>query len=322
MAHIKMLKEQPETQEESVESLIELYDELMGVQDRRGFWNPAPDCTHVHIVIGDSFAGSMKLALKELGWSDTHKMIILRENYAMGPLRQLDSLQGRSARSEWFCDHITEALEYYTEFEEEYQELLHNIERIPGQARIVMWADDNACEQAGMRHAASLLRHRSNPIALYNACSMCEELYNRPDARIDYLCSGEIPSHKLKEVLTRMDENNRLSPDDIARLAQEWQDISERSGMLRIWRDGAVTEVTADYYDSYLLEKLDQLKPPTGDQGFMKSARLIGEAIGHCEQYIGDAYFEYRLRELIYAGVLEIKGVPAAMRYYSVRRKR
>lgn len=52
----------------------------------------------------------------------------------------------------------------------------------------------------------------------------------------------------------------------------------------------------------------------------MKSARVIGEAIGYCDQYIGDAYFEYRLRELIYSGRVQIKGVPRAMRYYSVRR--
>lgn len=76
--------------------------------------------------------------------------------------------------------------------------------------------------------------------------------------------------------------------------------------------------VPADYYDSYLLDKL---KPPAGDHGFVKAARLIGEAIGYCEQYVGDSYFEYRLRELIYNGTLEIKGLPAAMRFYSVRRK-
>ncbi|MGN7384043.1 DUF3658 domain-containing protein [Paenibacillus sp. SAFN-117] len=47
---------------------------------------------------------------------------------------------------------------------------------------------------------------------------------------------------------------------------------------------------------------------------FLKSARLIGEAIGYCEQDIGDSFFEYRLRELIYEGVLEIKGVPAGIK--------
>ena len=53
----------------------------------------------------------------------------------------------------------------------------------------------------------------------------------------------------------------------------------------------------------------------------MKSARLIGEVLGHLEQYIGDAYVEYRVRQLILNDTFEIKGVPKAMRFYSVRLK-
>ncbi|WP_423778625.1 DUF3658 domain-containing protein [Enterococcus faecium] len=36
-------------------------------------------------------------------------------------------------------------------------------------------------------------------------------------------------------------------------------------------------------------------------------------------QYIGDQFLEYRVRHLIVNGQFEIKGVPKAMRYYSVR---
>lgn len=54
----------------------------------------------------------------------------------------------------------------------------------------------------------------------------------------------------------------------------------------------------------------------------MKSARLIGEVIGHLDQYMGDAFFEYRLRKLIEKGVFEMEGNLKAMRYYSVRLKR
>lgn len=99
-------------------------------------------------------------------------------------------------------------------------------------------------------------------------------------------------------------------------------DDFRQPGVLRIWQEDALLEVPADYYDSYLLEKLDSLQPPTGDEGFLKSARLVGEAIGYCDQYVGEAYFEHRVRELIYSGVLEIKGVPTAMRFYSIRRRK
>lgn len=322
LAEIKLLRDQAESREDSIAKLLELYDGLMELQQQRGFWNPVPACTHVHVVIGDSFAGSMKYALKELGWAESHKVITLRENYAIGPLDRLDSPEGRMARSDWFRDHITEAFEHYTEVEEEYSELLDKLAQIPEQARIMIWTSSNACEQTGMRHALHLLQSKRNTLAVYDACVICEELYNRPDARIEYRRSGEVPPDKLKEALRRMEESSTLNNAELMRLVREWEAISEQTATLRIWRDGAVLGVTADYFDSYLLDKLDKLKPPAGDHGFVKAARVIGEAIGYCDQYVGDSYFEYRLRELIYNGTLEIKGLPAAMRFYSVRRKR
>lgn len=321
LSEIKAMKEQEGTLESSASRLIELYDELMGLQDQRAVWTPTPTCTHVHIVIGDSFAGGMKQALSELGRKETHKLIALRENYAIGPITDLDSPEGREARGDWFRNNLTEAFDVYTEFGEEYRQLVASIEQIPEQAEVIVWTSGNACEQAGMRHALYLLRNKPNSISLNDACAFCEELYNRPDASMTYRHSGEITSEKLREAIVRLDGKGKLHATDIARLAREWQLLTEQAGTLRIWQDGAVLDVPPDYYDAYLLEKLDGLRPPAGDNAFLKSARLIGEAMGYCEQYIGDAYFEYRLREMIYDGVLEIKGVPAAMRYYSIRRK-
>ncbi|NWL87983.1 hypothetical protein DMN77_10320 [Paenibacillus sp. 79R4] len=171
-----------------------------------------------------------------------------------------------------------------------------------------------------VRHAIDLLRNKPNSIVVYDAGAAAEEMFNRPDASIHYRHSGEIPPDKLREVFLRPD-NLAMLAADIKQLQQEWQWISKQTGTLRIWQDNTVLEVPADYYDSYLLDTLDKLKPATGHSDFLKSARLIGEAIGYCEQCIGDAYFEYRLRELIYNGILKIKGVLAGMRFYSIRRK-
>ncbi|TQR38069.1 DUF3658 domain-containing protein [Brevibacillus brevis] len=34
---------------------------------------------------------------------------------------------------------------------------------------------------------------------------------------------------------------------------------------------------------------------------------------------MGDFFLEYRIRHLIYSGVLELKGIPKSMRHYSIR---
>ncbi|MDF2937335.1 MAG: hypothetical protein K0Q90_2708 [Paenibacillaceae bacterium] len=277
-------------------------------------------CTYVHIVVGHSFGGSMKLVLADEAYAQTHRLIVLGEHYAVGPLRELDSPDGRDARRRWFTDNIAEGREAYEQFEEEYARLADQIGHIPQQAEVILWAGANASEQAGIRHALHLLRGKGNIVAVYNACAICEDLYNRPEAYIQYRHSGEIPPDKLRQSLLTLNGSGRLSLDERQVLEEEWRSLAERSGNLRIWLHGAVTEVPEDYFDGYLLEKLDSLRHP-GDGRFLKAARLVGEALGYCEQNIPDYYFEYRLREMIYAGVLEIQGVPAAMRYYSIRQK-
>ncbi|MDQ0656113.1 hypothetical protein QF041_000880 [Paenibacillus sp. W2I17] len=49
---------------------------------------------------------AIKKASDSLDCTETHKLITLRENYAIGPITGLDSLEGRMARSNWFRNNI------------------------------------------------------------------------------------------------------------------------------------------------------------------------------------------------------------------------
>ncbi len=311
-------------QEESKESAVsDVYEEILGIQERMELWKPDASCTHVHIVCGDSLGGSMKAALINENLSASHKLIVLTENYAVGPIYHLDEEEGRSARSKWFRDNIAGCVHYGEQLEEHYTDLLAAMALIPEQAHIIVWADDNVCEQIGMRHALYLLRSRSNPVSVYDACAICEELYNTEDRIQHYHHSGEIPVNKLQQALQSIDADYSLDARQRQQLSNEWQQLTQQSGALRIWDTDHVQEVSVDYHDAYLLEKLDRLQSLTArKEGFLIAPRLIAEAMAYSEQFTGDAFWEYRLRELIYQGILEIKGVPCSMRHYSIRRKR
>ncbi|WP_281890112.1 DUF1835 domain-containing protein [Paenibacillus sp. YYML68] len=323
LTKVKQLK--TEQTEDALTGLIELYDMLEKLPTRRAWWDPVPSCTHVHIVTGDSFAGGMKQALQSLDWTHTHKVITLRDHYELGPLSGLDSPEGRQERSRWFLDHYAEEYGTPPELEGWHQELLDKLKRIPKEAEVVLWTCGNAQEQLGMRHALYLLSSYSqeSSVSIHDACAMCEELFNRRDAFIHYRHSGEIPPDKLQGALVQVVDSNskpKQSAASIEQLVQEWQELRRQGGTLRIWQQDAIVEVDADYYDDYVLTKLDDLRPP-GDDRFLMAARLIGEVMGHSEQPIPVDYLEYRLREMIYSGALEVRGVPAGMRRFRVRRK-
>jgi len=323
LAQIQILKEQNPNPEGAAAGLIGLYDELMNRKDGPHARDPAPGCTRVHIVTGDSFAGSMKLALRELGLAGTHAVITIRDNLAIGPVARLEAPEGRRARRDWLRDNIASAaLGEDDDPEEAFRRLMQQVERIPERADIIVWTSRSAIEQTGMRYALHLIRRKPNPVRVCDACAISGELDRHPGAAVTYTRSGEIGPDKLREAIRRAEEAAPLSAEEVRRLADEWTAIAEQGGVLRIWRDGEVRTVPADYFDAHLLKMLDQAAHAADAGGYVRAARVVGEAVGCADQDIGDEYFEYRLRELVYAGVLEIRGVPAGLRYYSVRRKR
>ena len=325
MQHIAFLREHAADpgRKRAVSGLIGLYDALMNRTDERPSTDPAPGCTHVHIVTGESFAGGMKLALRELSLADTHKIIVIRDNFAIGPVGRLDTPEGRRARQDWFRHNIASAaLGEGGDPEEAHRGLIRQVDRIPEQADIIVWTSRSVYEQTGMRYAMHLLRRKPNPVRICDACLAVGELDRLPDDSDTYRRSGEIGPDKLQEAIRRAERAERLSADDVRRLADEWTAIAEQGGVLRIWRDGEVRAVPADHFDPYLLEIVDRTAGSADADGYVRAARVVGEAVGYADQDIGDEYFEHRLRELAYAGVLEIRGVPAGLRHYSVRRKR
>jgi len=78
LQHISLFKEQTASRETAIDRLMRLYDRLVERDAKPQPWDPAPGCTHVHIVTGESFAGGMKVALRDLGLSDAHKLMTIR----------------------------------------------------------------------------------------------------------------------------------------------------------------------------------------------------------------------------------------------------
>ncbi|MDR9856157.1 DUF1835 domain-containing protein [Paenibacillus sp. VCA1] len=311
--------------EELYPFLKEVYHHLLDDrQNQVRRWQPDAGTKKVHILFGPSPAGSLKWALKEMGRSDTDKVISFDyDHFAFGPLYMLHTEEGRRHREEWFRDHINESgKDDGLRYEEYHGELVKQLSKIPPEASIVIWSCKNAHERTGLLWAVYLLRHHPNPITIIDADEECGKKYNTPDYWCKYKHTGEITPEKLQEVYLEAEQEDPL-PDEIRRqLEEKWLELARRHEALRLWEDGDLRSVGEDYLDAYLLRTVEALQHSMPEHEFIKAARVIGQALGMWDDYIGDSFFEYRLRHLIYEGHLEIKGVPRAMRYYSVRLKK
>ncbi|MFF2885788.1 DUF1835 domain-containing protein [Paenibacillus sp. NPDC057967] len=314
----EMVNDTPQSTDQLVEDMMNLQELLVhraqyGVRS----WEPDSSSRYVHIVCGDSFAGSLKLALRKLGLEAEHKIIVLQERYAMGPLWRLHETEGLARRDEWLRDHIN-AEDDNRDAYDRAEQVRRQLAAIPHDASIMLWSSGNAYEQTGLRHAAYLIKDMTQACYTIAAAETCYKLFNRPDLSIRYVHSGEIPDDKLAEVW-KAGAQQQLDAARRSELAREWLELEQTEEVLRIWEQEGIQSVPDYYYDDYLMATIEQLHRERGNRDFMKAARVIGQALGYCEQYADDSFLEYRLRELIYRGKLQIKGVPRAMRYYSVR---
>ena len=85
----------------------------------------------VHIVFGDSPAGSLKIALKKLGLSHQEKIITFSDLFSIGPIWNLHNLQGISNRSKWFRNHIIIDDEDLYHHEEHFKQTIVDLQQTP-----------------------------------------------------------------------------------------------------------------------------------------------------------------------------------------------
>ncbi|EWG13200.1 DUF1835 domain-containing protein [Cytobacillus firmus] len=306
-----LLKNSADSQEEIMELLNDIQKKIIFYSQERILER---EYETYHIVCGESPAGSLKVGL-----SKENKVIGFPDFFSNGPLWRMEEEEGRKQRFEWLMDHINMHEDYLEkEYERKIASALEEIDEIPAGKPIVIWTADNADEQTGLRYFLHLLRNKENNVHVINTAQSYKELF--PAKKNQYILrhSGEAAPEKLKIILEK-NMGSPLAAEERTGLVSDWQALSKTKEVLRIWEDNEIHSVHESYFDDYIIESAKKLHK--SNKGFIKSARLIGEVIGHLDEPIGDGFAEYRVRSLIYNGVFAIKGIPKSMRFYSIKLK-
>ena len=278
----------------------------------------------VHILFSPSSAGSFRMALKKMGVYQVEKIISYWDVFSFGPIKRLHEKEGQEARIAWMKTVMNDGHDDFQDYQQGFYNTIYEITSIPVNVPITIWVADNAHEQTGLRFVLYLLRNKMNDIKVMNVTKSHAEYFNRPDIQYTVLHTGEIAPEKL-QILYEKSQSSFLSKHERKELVEEWAALADRNETLRIWENGEIKNVKENYYDQYIINMAKKLlmerEQEEEPEEFMKSARLIGEVLGHLDQYMGDTFFEYRLRMLIEKGVFEMEGHLKAMRFYSVKLK-
>lgn len=295
------------------------YNDLL--EDRK---NQAMDEKHTqfdttHIVFGDAPTGCLKIALKKLRINKREKIITFSDLFSIGPVWKLHELQGIVNRHEWLRTHLNIEGDVLTNYLAKFMQTILEIEQIPSHQPNIIWAGENAHEQTGLRLVLYLLKEKTNDILIINTNEVYKKNFDTTE--IDYTPQhmGEFSFEQLKQIYENEKNTHELTQTERKILEQQWEQQCQDKEVLRIWENNKIISVPETFYDEYIINTVKKFHKKDRHKEFIKSARIIGEVIGHLDQYVGDHFIEYRIRCLIADGIFAMEGVTKAMRYYSIK---
>lgn len=276
----------------------------------------------VHIVFGDSPAGSLKAAFRNTPYAKTEEIIVLPHILSVGPIESLHKKKGIENRFQWLKEHYRDD---FDDLEEYKQGMLHAVEKIKGIApyqQILIWTCENAAEQIGLRIVLYLLQNKGNEVFELNTFKAFHELYTYPMLEEEQYprTSGELTPEKLLQFYEQF-ERRPMNGAKRHTLLDEGRNLLLSESLLRTWENDVLWHSDVERDDDFIIHCAKKLHKEQGKHDYMKATRLIGEVIGHLQQYTGDQWIEYRLRDLIAKEKFVYRGDLNAMRMYEVKLK-
>lgn len=273
----------------------------------------------IHIIFGAAAAGSLKQAIREMKQKQIDDVIAFDDIYSIGPLLHLHEHEGQANRIEWLRNVMSNEFGYFDDMVNDQHRMLQQIKEIKAGSRILIWTGSNAHEQIGLRYAVYLLKEKRVELSVINITTAFDQLFNTNTRRMILRHSGEIASEKFKILYESKSHIHPVTKEERERLQNEWLSLAKENHTLRIWQKGQVIIVPEDEFDAYLVKMAKRLHQSAPEEEYIVTPRLIGEVIGHLDQYIGDDFIEYRLKTLIDQGMFDMKGKRTSMRYYSIK---
>ena len=268
----------------------------------------------IHIVFQYNEVDALKAAFA-LESSFAGDVILIHDDFAVGPISGIYTEEGISARKQWWREVLAggdnDGWVDNGKVPDDNAIVAAVKERLSNDPKEVLWiwAAQNKHDVSGYYWLISQLKDfQGRVFILYlNNLPFINEKGQLfyPNNLFEIPPREFLKARKLARLVTPSELE--IDPDEWLRLCQEGKGVRILEGGKKL------TQHLYDYYDEELRRFI------TGD--WVKASKLIGQFLGKAKQITGDAYLLWRIKQLVAAGELDVQGELRGMRDFEIKFK-
>ncbi|MFJ5763912.1 DUF1835 domain-containing protein [Lysinibacillus sp. NPDC093210] len=258
----------------------------------------------LHITFSLSTHGSIKHAIRQHHLQREESVICVNDVFSIGPLASLEN------RKKWLETNVFKDIEEKELYEDIHKMWIKSIAGIPCDLDVWIWYSQNSHEEIGLRYVMSEFITKCSMVFGIDTTAALKRI--QPDMSIRH--TGELSSDLLMKLRS---DAKRFTLDECRRLAKEWEELKQNPSTLRVWQNGIV-HAEEHIYDAIIIECAKDLRA-NNEELWLSPVSVIGRTFNKIEDYMSEAFLEYRIFTLARKGLFEISGDTTDMFSYQIK---
>lgn len=266
----------------------------------------------IHVVFNEPDVTVLQQAI-ELDETLAGEVLLVRDDYAVGPLKEIYSEEGIEARKNWWREvlaggdgdgGVEKGIVDDNKLVAELIEKL-NTDLVE---KVWIWAAQNKHDVSGYYWLMSLLKNFQGRVYILY-------LNNLPFINEKgHIFYPEWISHiQPKEMLKAKKLSRLITPSEFEVDPDEWTRICTEEKMVRLLEGGKkLSQADADFYDAELKTFI------TTD--WMKGSKIIHQFLSKAKHTTGDLFLLWRLKKLLTTDLYDVQGEVKNMKDFEVKK--
>lgn len=251
----------------------------------------------IHVVFNESETDLMKEVIK-LDETLAGEVVLIRDDYAVGPLRNLDTEEGWRERKDWWLGMLPGSPHADIAGFDDRDTVAQIISRMETdkEAQTWIWMGQNQHDVMGYYWLMPQLRSFPGRV-------MVIYLNNLPfiNDKGQLFYPSWLHEIQPREFLKAKKLARPITPSEYEIDPDEWKRLSDENAMIRILEGGKkISAKDENFYDADILRNLTT--------EWQKATRALTNTLHRMKIKTGDLFLMWRMKELIRQGRIEVMG--------------